>query len=935
MLTTVQAHMKEAGQTFARMLGSKVSSCAPAIPMFSSQTNNVIRNKHAVDGTYWQSSYDNPVLFNTAIQKLILSRSVNAAPLMLVEIGPHSALAGPIRQIIKECQRDVSYIPTLVRGEDATHNLLSAAGKLYLKGIELDFQAINRGGQVLADLPSYSWNHSTRYWDESRLSKQWRLREFAHHDLLGSRVADSGDLQPTWRNLLRLVDIPWCRDHVIAGDIVFPGAGYVAMAVEAMRQIDGGAHDEGFTLRSVSLLAALTMNETIATEIILTMRPLRLTDNLDDSSWYEFSIMSYNTSAGSWTKHCAGEVRQGRDHVVEPMQIADLPRKLQSSSWYRVLKKAGMDYGPAFQGLEHLSAHPVANSAVAHISNASGPADSAYQLHPSTLDACIQLFTTAACRGQARSFSTVPFVPTWIGEVYVKRPRDEIMVRADARFRQKGAIDGTCVGFAGNDPAVILKDVKMSPLGDAGSARGDDPHAGVTLSWMPDLSLTTIDRLGDSQHSQDYQQWVRLLVHKKPDMNILSLGSLVGKATPAHLSTLTSEYGERMFASLAIIEDSCRGNSDLIASSYSDMPGVTVRALDTNQEVTEWQVEHASADLIFLSEVSRPRRLSLLFTNPCEIQDFDTPEDRTRMLFKLQTLLKPDGRLIMSTCGSPMDTDSLDAELCQTGFARAEAYVRETVSASRQIVTIMTSPTRVLEVSTLPGSVSLLSELPQGKIATLVRTALERAGLIVELVGLSDVPQHDVLSILDLDQDRSFIDKLRPEQFLQFQAFVDNLSGRGLLWLTVSCQMTCRAPQYAQIIGLARTLRNEQALDFATLELDNLCSETTIDAICDVYAAFQRRGVDSKRNFDFEHAVSDGVVYVPRFHWMHVGKSLTAEPSVEMPSKRLEMEKQGSLKSLRWVEQPPTSPPTGNEVLVQVRAVGINFKASNTFTMIC
>lgn len=630
--------MKEAGQTFARMLGSKVSSRAPAVPMFSSQTNNVIQNKHAVDGPYWQSSYDNPVLFNTVMQKLILSRSVNAAPLMLVEIGPHSALAGPIRQIVKECQRDVSYIPTLVRGEDSTHNLLTAAGKLFLKGIKLDFQALNHGGRVLADLPGYSWNHTTRYWDESRLSQHWRLREFAHHDLLGSRVADSGDLQPTWRNLLRLVDIPWCRDHVIAGDIVFPGAGYVAMAVEAMRQIDGGAHDEGFTLRCVSLLAALTMNETTATETVLTMRPLRLTDSLDDSSWYEFSIMSYNTSASSWTKHCAGQARRGRDHAVEHIHIADLPRKVHSSSWYRVLKKAGMSYGPAFQGLEQLSAHPVTNSAIARVSNASGAADSAYQLHPSTLDACIQLFTTAACRGQARCFSTVPFVPTWIGGVYLKRPQNDIMVRADAKFGHKGAIDGTCVGFAGNDPAVILKDVRMSPLGDAGSCRGDDPHAGVTLSWMPDLSLITIDRLEDINLTQDYQQWLRLLAHKKPDMSILSLGSLAGETTPAHLSALTSRFGERMFSSLTIIEDPREGDGAMATGSYSDTPGVTVRTLDTDREVTEWQVEHASADLILLSEVSRPRYL-------CFFILLIHVEIRTSILLKIVSRCSPNSRL--------------------------------------------------------------------------------------------------------------------------------------------------------------------------------------------------------------------------------------------------------------------------------------------------
>ena len=299
------------------------------------------------------------------------------------------------------------------------------------------------------------------------------------------------------------------------------------------------------------------------------------------------------------------------------------------------------------------------------------------------------------------------------------------------------------------------------------------------------------------------------------------------------------------------------------------------------------------------------------------------------MLSKLETLLKPDGRLIMRTSGSPMNTDNWNSELHETGFDPAEAYVRETVSTCRQIVTIMTSPARDSEDHKYSGSVSLLSEFPQGKIATLVRTALERAGLIVELVTLSDAPQHDVLSILDLDLDRSFVGELRPEQFAQFQAFVDTLPGRGLLWLTKSCQMTCRDPQYAQIIGLARTLRNEQAIDFATLELDEVCSESTMDAICNVFGAFRHRGHDSKRNFDFEHAISGGVVYVPRFHWMHVGRSLTVEPASEVSSKRLEMEKQGSLKSLRWVEQPNAATLTGNEVLVQVRAVGINFKVNS------
>lgn len=300
--------------------------------------------------------------------------------------------------------------------------------------------------------------------------------------------------------------------------------------------------------------------------------------------------------------------------------------------------------------------------------------------------------------------------------------------------------------------------------------------------------------------------------------------------------------------------------------------------------------------------------------------------DRIKMLSKLRTLLEPDGRLILQTSGSPMATDGWNAELHESGFAPAEACVREVASDTRQLVAIMTSPAKGLEDHKLAGSVSLLSSFTEGKTATLVRKALERTGLNVELISMTDVPQYDFLSILDLDQDKSFISDLRPEKFEQFQAFMDRLSGSGLLWLTKSCQMTCREPQYARIIGLARTLRNEQAIDFATLELDDVCSETTMQAIRSVFGAFQRRDLASKRSFDFEHAVSDGVVYVPRFHWMQVGNSLTVESLTEMPSKRLEMEKQGSLKSLRWVEQPTARQPTGNEVLVQVRAVGINFK---------
>ena len=487
--------MKDAGEQFGRMVGYYVSSQAPAVPFFSSQTNELVQRKHALDASYWQSSYDNPVLFHTAVEKLLATRLSNNS-LLLLEIGPHSALAGPIRQILKANQSDAFYVPTLVRYENDTSSILNAAGQVFLKGLKLDFRALNPGGQALTNLPHYPWHHETRYWYESRLSKQWRLRRFPRHDLLGSQIPESSDLEPVWRNVLRLDDVPWCRDHVIAGDIVFPGAGYIAMAGEAIRQLSG-LEAQDYTLRDLALRAAMTLHESAAIETIFTMRPFHLTTSLD-SAWYEFSVMSYNEAAGTWTKHCAGQVRAGSEFPAEPRSVVDLPRKVQPAPWYRLMRNFGMSYGARFQGLEDISAHPIYYSAVAHVSNTISEADSVYQLHPTTIDLCIQLFTVAACRGQARSFRNLPFVPTRFGEIYVKRPRAKVAVEVNAEFGIKGSINGSCFGIAANEPVLLLKDVKLLPLEDGYSTRDKDPHAGVCVQWKPDIKFQEISSLVSS-----------------------------------------------------------------------------------------------------------------------------------------------------------------------------------------------------------------------------------------------------------------------------------------------------------------------------------------------------------------------------------------------------------------------------------------------------
>lgn len=477
-------HMAEVGAKYQALLEPHVSSSHPKVPFYSTVFNELINKKGAMNASYWRKNLESPVLFNTTMAKLL---SYEADNNLFLEIGPHSALAGPLRQIFKQHQPDAQYVPTMVRAQDDTTSLLTTAGNLFVKGIAVDLSSINPGGSILTDLPTYSWHHDDSFWDESRLTREWRLRKFPRHDLLGCQVIEGSALEPTWRNMLCLEDVPWIRDHVINQDIVFPGAAYVAMAGEAIRQV---TETEDYTIRNLSVKAAMILHEPVTTEIMFSLRPHRLTTSLD-STWYEFVVSSHNGT--SWTKHCTGQVKAGKadsESVSEPPQVTDLPRKVSSTRWYQTMSKVGINYGPTFQGLEDISAHPVDNFAVAKVTNTVDPNESPYQLHPTTTDFAIQLFSAAAWKGLARDFVQMP-LPAYFGEIYMKRPLTDLQLQlsSNVTVTARGAVHGDGFATVGGEVVLKMRDVHLAPAADDAGADDQDPHAGVRLQWKPDIAF--------------------------------------------------------------------------------------------------------------------------------------------------------------------------------------------------------------------------------------------------------------------------------------------------------------------------------------------------------------------------------------------------------------------------------------------------------------
>lgn len=472
-------HMEAVASQYLAMLGD-VPAKAPTVPFYSSVTMKQIDEAISLDASYWAQNLTSPVRFSQAVSELVKSVS---QPLFL-EVGPHSALAGPLRQILKaDGGSAVTYASTQVRDNDSRSSMLAAAGRLFQHGINIDFSAITSEGRTLTDLPTYPWQRSGNYWAESRISKAWRFREHAHHDILGSQVGEVGGACPTWRNLLRLSDVPWIRDHKVGKDIVFPGAGYVAMAGEAIRQLTGSTD---YTVREVSITNALVMHDgAAATETIATVKPARLTNRLD-SAWYDFTISSLRNDI--WVKHAFGQVRPGSNYVQEKAEIQTLQRDVDAAKWYSVMKRAGLNYDGRFRGLSNISADVTQHRAVGHITNQVEDNESPYAQHPSTMDSIFQLFSVAAFKGLSRLFSSLA-LPTFIGELYVKPTSGELVVQTEAKITHRGAFSGEAVGVSGDSTVFRLNNIRFFPMQDAEDARGPDPHAAVEMVWRPDINL--------------------------------------------------------------------------------------------------------------------------------------------------------------------------------------------------------------------------------------------------------------------------------------------------------------------------------------------------------------------------------------------------------------------------------------------------------------
>jgi acyl transferase domain-containing protein len=520
-------HMKRVSKNYLdRLEGLQSGSTSADIRYFS--TVSGIEKSDGFGASYWVENLVSPVRFDGAFQALV--REMGQIPLNLIEIGAHKALGGPIRQSLAKQQAGgllYRYIPTLVRGEDSCMSLMETASNLFKTGGDLHVDVAASLGisdlspTVIRNLPPYHWNHNTTHWNEPRLSKDYRFRRHPHHDFLGLRTTTSPDSEPSWRIILTLDSLPWLKDHIVDSFVVFPGSGYMAMAIEGLKQLNQDQHPNstttGYQLKNISFKRTLTLsNDTAGVEVILTLRH-------SGSSGYDFTVSSLSEQ-GKWQEHCDGkisatfeaaldEVEQTREIDLRLKTHADSLKTAESScvelveqaELYHKLASAGNQYGPTFAVVKEAHLAKSKSLSTIIIPNIAAIMPSQWQqphvIHPTTFDAllhtCVLLFSRVSSYGSV--------MPVFIGDVFISadilnEPGRHLQVVCDLKTTFASSSNFDIAAFQENSghefiPVLTISDGEVRVVGasqETSKARSDNIFK---MQWGLDMSSVKAEAL--------------------------------------------------------------------------------------------------------------------------------------------------------------------------------------------------------------------------------------------------------------------------------------------------------------------------------------------------------------------------------------------------------------------------------------------------------
>lgn len=874
-------HMEE----LVEVVGNAIKSIKPenryddTIPMLSSVTKERVYGPDVGGGAYWVRNMVSSVEFTAAVSELAkLSESTKGrrrpVPIKwtcLIEIGPHAVLKGPVNQILQAVNKNMAVLPyysMVARNQHALRTALEAAGSLWSTGHAVDLSVVNVSVDttkptMLADLPSYPWNHQTSFWHEPVETAQLRQRKHPRHDILGAPVDYQNALEPRWRNFLRVSENPWLVDHVVAGSIVFPAAGMLVMAIEAARQLADGHTVKGIEFQDVQFMRGVVIpEEERGLETLLQLSP-----HPGLPGWYQFSIFSL-PSGGGWIQHAKGSFTTRYENEVDEERKANWSASLerikntqttakmadirQAYEWLSVT--GGLTVGPAFKtitGVSFCDSEPrIWLSGVVTDTKSGMPYEKETPsfIHPTTLDC---LFQSALLSCSEALESNNANIPVGVDNIYISnnfqpQPGEQFVVHTETKW-QDGKSRSHCVASdpSWSQPWISFEGVHLGRLPYNNTQKREESatqsrYSSITWEEHLESPLVTgeihdgVKKLAVEASSLQLTDWMKRLCHTCGDANALIVTSNKASAWAESLQGLTPGTGNRPCLAKITVAPCGSPEEDV------DVVGTRVTPLDALDQLPSSPLAEGMYDLVIIDDEQNPWN-----------------EKASQAIVSLLPKIVAHGGL------AAMSVSDENLNSAVTTLQGVEGLQIHSVTQDRKFVIVRRTP---VSWST-DTEIYVLSPEDNTKSVG-VYNHLEKifASHNVQLisVGLDQVPTLEgktVVSLLDLAG--SWVSNWTEKDLKHLQALI---KAQYVLWVSPCwSQGDAENVESGATNGLLRTLRNEQwntTIPHLLADVEDM--EDQFGLACGILQVMQLTGQKSPRRPDLEYRLTNGKLLVPR-----------------------------------------------------------------------
>ncbi|CEM38656.1 unnamed protein product, partial [Vitrella brassicaformis CCMP3155] len=439
----------------------------PRIPLVSNVTGQLVAQGHqaqeegasrtdVTDVEYWAQHITLPVRFLDGVQTIIHK----AGARVLIEVGPKPILVNMAKQIVREDAQgvDLQWLPAIDPGR-TNEDVIALAVK----------QA------ATCEAGAHQWSRRSFPWADIR------------HPLLQNRTDDGDHVR--YEGILRDEVATLVQDHVVVGNAIMPGAGFLDIMAAAAAAADEGASVSSSKSQDSSM---------VQMEDVIFERPLRVSTSAPPS--VRIQVERTAASGSSHRLETVGILSRSQDEQsfmsVSTARVTSInssppdasatggdlesvknrcTRHVDLTSFYRQFSEWGFSGGPRFRTMGHLMLGDSEAVAYLQLTAPILPFERGFRVHPALLDGAFQsafvvleIVEAGADNGQQKTTQAKStFVPAGADKVSFGRCSASDKLCSHVRLVRRddtGAIIDVALYDSGGQVIVAIKHLHLRPI---------------------------------------------------------------------------------------------------------------------------------------------------------------------------------------------------------------------------------------------------------------------------------------------------------------------------------------------------------------------------------------------------------------------------------------------------------------------------------------